>query len=83
MLISTPRELALMIIDRRKKLKLSQAQVADLVGLKQKTISLIENKPEAAKLSTLFQVLSAIELDMHFTPKNKKSSAESKWKQEW
>ena len=44
MLISSPATLALFATDQRKKLKLSQAEVGNRVGLRQQTISDFENK---------------------------------------
>lgn len=83
MLIRSPRELALLVISQRKKLKLSQVEVASFVGLKQKTISAFENKPEGTKLETLFLILSAVNLDVSILAKDKTSIAESQWKEEW
>lgn len=82
MLSRSPQELALLVVKQRKKLKLSQAAVADLVGLKQKTISAFENKPEGTKLDTLFLILSAVQLDIRVMAK-KGGTAESQWQQEW
>lgn len=69
MLIHSPRDLALFVISQRKKLKLSQAAVGDLVGLKQATVSAFENKPESSKLDTIFRILSAVNLDVHIEDK--------------
>ena len=43
--IRSPNELALFAMSQRKKLKLSQVEVGQLVGLKQSTVSAFENKP--------------------------------------
>jgi HTH-type transcriptional regulator / antitoxin HipB len=83
MLISSPRGLALLVISQRKKLQLTQSEVAQLVGLKQKTISAFENKPECTKLDTLLRILSALNLDLSVLEKNKKSITETEWKEEW
>jgi HTH-type transcriptional regulator / antitoxin HipB len=89
MLIHSPKELALFVINQRKKLKLSQSDVGNLVGLKQKTISAFENKPESTKLVTLFHILSAVNLDIRISPKNEIKSMPfipsytHKWKKEW
>jgi HTH-type transcriptional regulator/antitoxin HipB len=83
MLTRSPKELALLVISQRKKLKLSQAEVANLVGLKQKTISAFENKPEGTKLDTLFLILSAVKLDITVLAKDKISATGSQWKEEW
>lgn len=83
MLIRTPKELALLVINQRKKLKLSQEAVSNLVSLNQKTISAFENKPESTQLDTLFQILSALKLDIEVFTKHKNSDTESQWKEEW
>lgn len=81
MLIHSPKDLALLVINQRKKLKLSQTEVANLVGLKQSTISAFENKPERTKLDTLFHILSAINLDIKVTLKDEPIT--KSWKEEW
>ncbi|STY29664.1 DNA-binding transcriptional regulator [Legionella wadsworthii] len=82
MLIHSPQELAIVIKNQRKKLNLSQAEVADLVGLKQKTISAIENNPENMRLSTLFKILSALRLDLKAWPKDN-TNMTNQWNNEW
>ena len=83
MLIHTPKDLALMVIDQRKKLKLSQSQVGALVGVKQTTISAFENKPENTKLETLFNILSAVKLEINLSAKDKSLKTKTHWKEEW
>lgn len=74
-----PNELALRVIDQRKRLKLSQATVGKLVGLKQQTVSDFENNPERAHVDTLLRILAAIDLDILLVVKENKI----KWKEEW
>lgn len=83
MLLHAPKELALLVINRRKKLNLSQAAVANRVGLKQKTVSAFENKPEGTKLDTLFRILSAVKLDVSVLIKDNAAIMQSPWKEEW
>jgi HTH-type transcriptional regulator / antitoxin HipB len=80
--IRSPKELALLVINQRKKLKLSQTGVSNLVGLKQKTISGFENNPGSTKLETLFRILSALNLDIEIVPKDDAPS-KTRWKEEW
>ncbi len=82
MYVRTPGELALQIVNQRKKLKLSQAEVGDLVGLKQQTVSDFENRPENTKIDTLFRILSALDLDIQLNTKNE-LNIKSKWSEEW
>lgn len=83
MLIRSHKELALFVVNQRKKLKLSQTEVGNLAGLKQKTISAFENKPESTKLDTLFHILSAVNLDIKISPKNETTMNKTKWQEEW
>lgn len=83
MLIRSPKELALFVISQRKKLKLSQADVGKMVGLKQQTISEFEIKPESTKLSTLFQILSAVRLNTKLSAKDETTLTKTQWKEEW
>ena len=82
MFVRSPKELALFIISQRKKLKLSQTGVSNLVGLKQKTISGFENNPGSTKLETLFRILSALNLDIEIVSKDDAPS-KTRWKEEW
>ena len=79
MLVISPKVLAICVVDQRKKLKLSQAEVGDRVGLKQQTISQFENNPEGTRVETLFRILSAVNLDLHLLAKDKSSRIETQW----
>jgi HTH-type transcriptional regulator / antitoxin HipB len=83
MFIRSPKELALLVVSQRKKLKLSQAKVGKLVGLKQQTISEFELKPEGTQLNTLFLILSAVNLDMKILSKNAANLPANQWNEEW
>lgn len=82
MLIHSPTELSMLIKNRRKQLKLSQAEVGKLVGLKQKTISAIENTSENIKLNTVFRILSALDIEIRLSPKETETTT-SQWADEW
>lgn len=83
MIIHSPTELALTIRNRRKQLNLTQREVSELVGLKQKTISGMENNPENAKISTLLRVFAALKTDIHIKPKEESADEKNKWSEEW
>ena len=72
-----------MVISQRKKLKLSQADIGNLVGIKQQTISQFEIKPESTKLDTLFHILSAVNLDITALAKDENNLTQNQWKEEW
>lgn len=82
MYIRSPKDLALFVVNQRKKLNLSQSEVAKLIGIKQSTLSSFENKPQSTKLETLFHILSAVELDINIFPKDD-TSHKKQWKEEW
>jgi len=83
MLIHSPKQLGLIAMDHRKKLKLSQAEVGNLVGLGQKTISAFENKPESMQLNTVFRILSALNLDILISDKDTVGTTNEQWDDEW
>jgi len=81
MILHSTQELAEYIRDRRKRQKLSQAEVGDRVGVKQGTISAFENNPEGTKLETLFKLMSALDLELQVIPKEKAHN--QGWQEEW
>lgn len=91
MKINDPKALSNYIRDKRRTRGLSQAKVADLVGLRQGTVSKFESMPEKMQLDTLFRLLSALELELSVKPKNSndlKNNSNSvlpdaKWSEDW
>jgi HTH-type transcriptional regulator / antitoxin HipB len=83
MIIHSPGELAELSRDYRTQKKLSQAEVGDRVGLRQKTVSAFESKPTSTKLDTFFRLLSALDLELHIIPKEKIEASAQGWDEEW
>lgn len=83
MFAPSPKALAQLIISQRKKLKLSQATVGELAGLKQQTVSDFERNPDTTQLNTLFRILSAVKLDLNTLPKEAYPKPKSTWQAEW
>ena len=81
MLILSPQALATYVKDEREKQKLTQAQLAAKVGLRQKTISDFENSPHKTRIETLFKILAA--LHHHMEVAHIQNSQNSSWKEEW
>ena len=79
MIIRSAKDLALYLNDQRKQLKMSQTEVADLVGLKQDTISKFENSPDNSRIDTLFRILSALNLNISLVEKNQETHEEIEW----
>ncbi len=80
MVVTSSNQLAIVLRDQRKTSQLSQAEVADRVGLRQETISAFENNAEGTKLGTLFRILAALNFEIHILPRGTKVSS---WDQEW
>ena len=69
----TPHQLGNSIRERRRKLGLSQEQVALKVGVRQKTISDIETAG-TARLDTLLRVLGVLDLEFVVRMRTKASA---------
>ena len=63
-LARSPEQLGNAIRRARKKRDMSQSELGEKAGLRQETISLIENGNPAAKLETILAVLSALGLEL-------------------
>ena len=63
-LARSPEQLGNSIRRARKKHGMSQSELGEKAGLRQETISLIENGNPAAKLETILAVISALDLEL-------------------
>lgn len=61
--VRAPLQLANLIRVRRRKLDLSQEQLAAKVGVRQRTLSDIENA-KSARLDTLLRILAVLDLEL-------------------
>ena len=66
-LARSPEQVGNTIRRARKKRGMSQSELGEKSGLRQETISLIENGNPAAKLETILAVLSALNLEIEIT----------------
>lgn len=82
MKITSPELLAQAIRNARVDHNLSQQSVAELVGIKQNTVSSFENHPEKSRVETLFRLLSALNLELSISERNQ-PPARTGWEQEW
>ncbi|WP_371195975.1 helix-turn-helix domain-containing protein [Glaciecola sp. SC05] len=86
MKFNNSKELADYIKLHRNKLGRTQTDVAEHVGLKQKTISAIENSAGNSRIDTLFKIAHELNLSIELKPKQVNESGqkiESGWDQEW
>lgn len=82
MKITSPDLLAQVLRNARIDDQLSQQSVAERVGIKQNTVSSFENHPEKSRVETLFRLLSALNLELSITERNKPPEGTG-WEQEW
>jgi HTH-type transcriptional regulator/antitoxin HipB len=64
--LNVPTQLQQAIIARRKKLKLSQANVASRLGISQNRYSELESSIELITLDRLLVLMSVLELELQF-----------------
>lgn len=68
-LARSPEQLGNAIRRARKKNGMSQSDLGKKAGLRQETISLIENGNAATKLETILAVLSVLNLELQIHPR--------------
>jgi HTH-type transcriptional regulator/antitoxin HipB len=61
---------------------LTQKDVAQLIGIKQATVSAFENHPERSRVETLFKLLAALGLELHVTQRDQNQNQHA-WDEEW
>lgn len=74
-LARTPLQIGNAIRERRRKLGLTQVQLAEKVGVRQRTISDIESAG-AARLETLLRAFGALDLEILIRPRTKGSASD-------
>jgi len=72
--VFTLKQLAAVLKARRKALKLTQKDIAALVGLLPKTVSALETDPGRCSVESLRLLLVALKLELPLSPKDESSS---------
>jgi len=75
-LARTPQQIGNLIQRTRRSRGMSQSDLGSLTGLRQSTISLIEQGNAATKLGTVLNVLAALDLEFRLTPRSKTGPAD-------
>ncbi len=83
MRITSAAALANAVRNQRKLVQKTQRETADLVGIKQTTVSDFELKPESTKLDTLFKILAALDLELHVSKRGAELTDSNNKKREW
>lgn len=66
-MIYSPQQLANHLKLLRTRHKLTQAELAQRVGLKQATLSNFENHPDTTQLKTVFKIIQALGVKMEIS----------------
>jgi len=75
-LARNPKQIGTLIRRQRKRLDLNQSELGERAGLRQETISLIENGNPASRLDTILAVLAALDLEFQIAPRSRKRDIE-------
>ena len=67
----TTKDIGNVLRAARKAKKLTQAELASRSGVWQRTISSVETSASGAKLETIFDILAALDLEIHIVPRSK------------
>lgn len=81
MKITSPEMLAIALKEARASKMLTQQETAQLVGVKQATVSAFENHPERSRVETLFKLIAALGLELYVTERDRE--VPQVWDQEW
>ena len=74
---STCDQLAAVLKGRRHTLGLSQRDTGSQVGLLQKTVSALETDPSGSSITSLYRLLSALDLELVLRPKTSNLSSDN------
>ncbi|EEW25065.1 helix-turn-helix domain-containing protein [Rhodobacter ferrooxidans] len=72
----TTKDLGNVLRKARKARNLTQADLATLAGIWQRTVSNIETSASGAKVDTIFDLLAALDLELHIVPRSKMTPGE-------
>ena len=83
MKVTSPAALANTIHNQRILGQSTLREIADIVGMKQTTVSDFELKPEPTKLTTLFEILAVLNLELDVSKRDAELTDGSNNKREW
>ena len=75
-IIRSPKSLGVALRWHRRQLELTQAELGARAGIRQATVSEVENGLETVKLRTLMHLLRALDLEITVQPRTKGSHRE-------
>lgn len=74
--IRTPKQLGSLVRETRKKLHISQQDLAKNLGVRQALVSEIENGHAALKLTVFLKLMTVLDLDIQIVPREYPSDDE-------
>lgn len=74
--IRSPEQLGTFIRRRRRQKQMTQAALAGLTGLRQELVSRIETGHEGVKLSSMYALFAALDLDLVVEDRNARAPAD-------
>jgi len=83
MVINLAKDLGVIIRDARKQKRWNQTELANKLGLTQRTISVIENDPTKVDFGIILQVCAVVELKLEINLNGNRSVAEPSPMLEW
>ena len=72
----SPKQLGRLIQQHRKAAGMSQSDLADLAGLRQEMVSKIEGGQAGSRLSSIYALLTALNLEMTIQSRTKSAAAD-------
>jgi HTH-type transcriptional regulator / antitoxin HipB len=72
----TAKDIGNVLRKARKAQNLTQADLAARAGIWQRTVSNIETSTSEAKVDTIFDLLAALDLELHIVPRSKMTPGE-------
>ncbi|WP_020398768.1 helix-turn-helix domain-containing protein [Kordiimonas gwangyangensis] len=70
-LVRSAKDIGIALRRRRRKHNLTQAALAQRAGLRQSTVSQVENGLETVKLSTIIELMRVLDLEIQLQPRSK------------
>ena len=70
------KQIGALIRRKRKKRNMTQADLGVITGLRQETISLIENGSPSTRIETLLSVIGALDLEIRIDERSKTQSSD-------
>ena len=75
-IVRSPKSLGVTLRRHRRQLKLTQAELAARAGIRQGTVSQVENGLETVKLRTVMDLLRALDLELAIQQRSRGSHSE-------